>query len=607
MAAVTVFVIGPALLAGHTGAAVRAAWMLGGGFAFVHLPMQGLINLRFPSGRLAGRRARWLQWAIVVGTGVGLVASALNGAGFEGGLIPASLADLENPLTAGTTVGRVAGGVLVVIPLVILVGLAAGLGVVLRFTRAQGVARQQLKWRATHVVVALALFPLAVTDHLGWYKVDNLLFVLTLVVPVLRYRLWAIDTIISRSVLYASVTAVLATLYGLVTVVGSRLVSPTVGASVAAVVVALAFAPARDRARRVVDRMFYGQRDDPYATLRDLGRRLDHAVAPGQVLPGIVATVTSSLRLPYAAIERADDGTILAAVGRPGSVVARWPLTHEGRTEGTLLASPRRGEDGFDHRDRQLLDDVARHAGLAVHAESLTADLLRSRQRLVTAREEERRRLRRDLHDGLGPILTGIGLNLDAARSQLTRKPEAADHLIADAKTASAQAIADLRQLVYGLRPPALDDLGLVGALQAQADRLGAGPSTSAEAFPGSDRGPGTVVSVTADDLPPLPAAVEVAVYRTVMEAMTNSVRHGQARHCRVSLTIDHEGPTADDQLVVTVTDDGTSAGPWQPGVGLTAMRERAEELGGTLAAGPDADGGATVAARFPLPDGDRT
>jgi signal transduction histidine kinase len=264
-----------------------------------------------------------------------------------------------------------------------------------------------------------------------------------------------------------------------------------------------------------------------------------------------------------------------------GTTTERWPLTFEGAPLGNLCASPRAGEEAFDVRDRELLADVARQAGIAVHAAALTNDLLASRQRMVTAREEERRRLRRDLHDGLGPVLTAVGLNLDAARAQLGPAPATADELIAEAREATAHAIADLRRLVYGLRPPALDDLGLLGALRAQVDRLG--------------RGAEVRVTIDAVELPTLPAAVEVAAYRTAVESLHNAVRHGQARCCQVRLAVQ------DRHLVIEVRDDGTSGGPWVAGVGLTAMRERAEELGGQFDAGPREGGGAAVTSRFPL------
>jgi two-component system, NarL family, sensor kinase len=252
---------------------------------------------------------------------------------------------------------------------------------------------------------------------------------------------------------------------------------------------------------------------------------------------------------------------------------------------GVLVASPRRGESAFDARDRAVLADIARQAGAAVHAEALTADLLDSRQRLINAREEERRRLRRDLHDGLGPLLTGIGLNVDAARAQVARTLGGDDGpapLLARAKEASAQAITDLRGIVYGLRPSSLDDLGLPGAIAAHIQRLTVGASVR--------------ITLDTGELTDLPAAVEVATFRIAVEAVNNVVRHSGAQTCQVHLDTEDNG-----QLVVEVRDDGPSAAAWPAGVGLLAMRERAAELGGTLTAGPTANGG-QVRACFPLP-----
>jgi signal transduction histidine kinase len=575
---VVAFPAADAIAGGDRGAPAR--WALTPlTFAFLPVAVQGLVNVRFPTGRPTTRAGAVLEAGIVVGTGLVLVAGFLGGS--MDGLVDAA-PRLDHPLTGGTAVGRLGDALLVLAPVVVLLGLFAGLGVVVRFVRAEGLQRQQLKWRAAGVVLALAMFPFAVTDRLGPLSVlDSPLFVLTLVVPVLRYRLWAIDTILRRSVAYAVVTAVLVLAYVAATAATARVVSDRVAAPVAAALVALSFAPLSRRVRRLVDRLFYGDRSDPYRALRDLGRRLS-AVPHGDVLGSLVQSVATSLRLPYVAVER-PDGTRLAAHGDAGTVEQRWPLTYEQHDEGFLVASPRRGEDGFDDRDRDLLRDIAEHVGVAVHAVGLTTELLDSRQRLVTAREEERRRLRRDLHDGLGPVLTSVGLNLDAARARLATDPDATREHIAGAKEATVHALADLRRLVHDLRPPALD-LGLGAALRTQVDRLRAGSE----------------LSITADvpELPDLPAAVEVAVYRIGVEAVTNAVRHSGGRRCRVRLAV------VGDELVLHVHDDGTSPGPWPPGVGLAAMRERTAELGGTLDAGPDPAGGSTVTATFPLPRG---
>jgi signal transduction histidine kinase len=213
----------------------------------------------------------------------------------------------------------------------------------------------------------------------------------------------------------------------------------------------------------------------------------------------------------------------------------------------------------------------------------LTADLQKSRERIVTTREEERRRLRRDLHDGLGPSLASITLQLEALRNLMRKNPDAANHLINDLQTQMQTAITDVRRLVYELRPPALDDLGLVSALRQHAAR--------------TSQVEGLNISVeVSEPLPPLPAAIEVVAYRIALEAMTNVVRHARATSCVVRLWLT-------DALHLEITDDGIGIAPDRhAGIGLNSMRERAEELGGTCRIGLNAPGGTRVVARLPLP-----
>jgi two-component system NarL family sensor kinase len=555
------------------------------------LAVQGLVNVRFPAGRLSSRAGRVLEVALIAGIVLALVAGVLGD--YKLRLVrPGSTVEVGNPLTGGTALGRYAADLSVVVPVVVLLGLIAGLGVLRRAWKATGIERYQLRWRAYGVMLSLVLFPLAVNQVLPTLVdvLDGVFFVTTLAIPVVRYRLWAIDTVIRRSAAYALVTIAVVGGFAAIAAAGTAVASERVGFIVAAAVAAVTFAPARSYSQRLVDHLFYGQRSDPYRTLSDLGRRLAAVAAPGEALPAMVAVVAESLRLPYVAIERPGDGSVLAVSGGPAAAgdarAGRWPLSYQSVIVGTLVAWPRRGEETFDPRDRAVLADIARQAGAAVHAEALTADLLDSRQRLVSAREEERRRLRRDLHDGLGPLLTGIGLNIDAARARSGRADSAAGGdlglLLGRAKDATAQAIADLRGIVYGLRPSSLDDLGLAGAIAAHIQRLTGGTTVQ--------------ITLEADPPPDLPAAVEVATYRIAIEAISNVVRHSSARTCQVRLGTDNGG-----QLVVEIRDDGAGAGPWTAGVGMLAMRERAAEVGATLTAGPAADGG-TVHACFPLP-----
>jgi len=419
-----------------------------------------------------------------------------------------------------------------------------------------------------------------------------LLIPLAIGIAIARYRLWDINVIVIRTLLYGALTALVVAVYVLV-VGGAGMVlrtSQNLPLSLAATgIVALLFQPLRDRLQRGINTLVYGERDQPYRVLTRLGTRLEHTLAPDMVVPEVVRTVQEALRLRYVAIalqEAAGLETVATAGIPPRSDddLLRLPLTYQGTSVGELWLAPRAPREGFSPADRRLLDDLARQAGVAVHAVRLAADLQRSRERLVTTREEERRRLRRDLHDGLGPQLAGLTLRLDTVRRLIHSDPAAADAVVRDLTTGSQAMVADIRRLVYALRPPALDDLGLVSALRHQAE-------TYAEV--------GLAVQVDAPDrLPALPAAVEVAAWRIAQEALTNVVRHAHAQSVVVRLTIDEPAAMLDLEIV----DDGCGL-PAAPGhgVGLASMRERTAELGGTCQLHPAPGGGTWVSARLPL------
>jgi signal transduction histidine kinase len=311
------------------------------------------------------------------------------------------------------------------------------------------------------------------------------------------------------------------------------------------------------------------------------------------VLPTVTRTVKEALRLPYAAVEVEKNGIfeIAAETGGPVGDTVRLPLLYRGGPVGRLVLGRRPGEADFTPADRRLLEDLARQVGIAVHATRLTdealrlsADLQTSRERLVTAREEERRRLRRDLHDGFGPQLASLAMKAEAARDLLAADPARSEALLEDVIAQTQEAVTDVRRLVYGLRPPALDDLGLIGALRAQAAH-------------GYHDEPSVTIEVP-DELRPLPAAVEVATYRIVQEALTNATRHAQARRCAVRIVPDEEM----NALRLEVTDDGRGIPEDRSaGVGLSSMRERAEELGGSCKVETLPKGGTRVEAVLPL------
>jgi signal transduction histidine kinase len=332
-----------------------------------------------------------------------------------------------------------------------------------------------------------------------------------------------------------------------------------------------------------VSRLVYGARSNPYEALTRLGHRLQDAPDPDDVLSTIVDDVAAALRLAYCAVElRYDDELELAAErGRSGPEQRLvLPLAYQGEEIGTLIAEPGPKRQ-LSAEDKALLGDLARQAGVAIHGVRVMADLKRSRERLVVAREEERLRLRRDLHDGLGPTLAALVLKSGLARESIARDPERTEVLLRELSADARNAIADIRQVVYELRPPALDELGLTGALRERAALL-------------SDSS-GITISFDSKLPASLPPAVEVAAYRIVAEALTNVARHSQAQTARVTMCLA-------DGVEITVADDGIGIDPGsRAGVGLRSMRDRATELGGSFGTTSGSTGGLAVHVVLPL------
>jgi signal transduction histidine kinase len=560
-------------------------WMLLLWLVFAALP------LVFPEGRLPSRR-----WRIPAAVGATGAAGAVV-SGMLTGTLSGQDVDyrIDNPIGIDGLPGIEQQALFPVFSALFVVGVVTAVAaVVVRFTGSRGAERQQMKW---FLFAVAPLLQLPVSDLLPEWVGGLGFFWLLIALPVsiaiavLRYRLDGIDVVISRTLVYGTLTLLVAAVYVLVVGylgVALRREDDLLVSLVATGIVAVLFAPLRDRLQRAVNRLLYGRRTEPYAALAELGERLESTLAPHAVLPTIVTTVREALRLPYAAI-RLDDDTPSVAAGEPVPETVTVPLLHHGAPVGSLILGLRSGETAFSTADRRLLADLARQAGVAVSAVRLTADLQRSRERLVSAREEERRRLRRDLHDGLGAQLAGLTVQTGVLRGLITSDPASAETLAGELRGELKTAIADIRRLVHGLRPPALDELGLVGALQRLAETVGA-------------EGGGRQIAVDVPaDLPALPAAAEVAAYRVVQEALTNVVRHADASTCTVRLA------TTRGLLTVEVTDDGRGlAADLVPGVGLSSMRERAAEMGGSCLVEDAPEGGTRVLATLPLPGGTR-
>ena len=411
-------------------------------------------------------------------------------------------------------------------------------------------------------------------------------------ISVLRYRLYDIDLVINRTLVYVTLTAGVVGVY--VFVVGYLGAVFRTGGNlgislVATGIVAVLFVPLRDRLQRAVNRLMYGERDEPYAVVSRLGERLESTLAPDAVLPAIATTVREALKLPYAAIALPRDGDfeVAAASGQPTADPLRLPLSYQGETVGELLLAVRMPGEEFSAADRRLLGDLAHHAGVAVHGVRVMDDLRRSRERLVLAREEERRRLRRDLHDELAPTLAALGLTAATVGELIPADPQKAFALNAELQAEIRSTVGEVRRLVYDLRPPTLDELGLAEAVRQRAARYNA-----------SEENGDLRITVEASELPTeLPAAVEVAAYRIVQEALMNVVRHAGAGTCAVRLAC-----PAGRTLDIEVTDDGVGL-PESPGfgVGLRSMQERAAELGGSCRVENATPAGTRIFARLPL------
>lgn len=461
-------------------------------------------------------------------------------------------------------------------------------------------ARSRLRWLGGGSAAATLLslggwqLPQLVTGHhllpAGAVGLAGLPFVAGIAVALRRHRLFDIERLANRSMVYAAVVAILITGYAaLVAVLVTMLrISGTVAAAAAAAVAALSLAPLRSAAQGAVNRLMYGQRDDPAGVLAGLGAHLQTVMLPAAVAPAVVATVVRSLRVPYAAIDIADGAggfRLAAEQGTAAGEVHDELLVHHGETVGRLRVSARGREDPLEPVDLALLRSLAQQVGTAVQAVRLHDDLARSRAEVVALREDERRRLRRDLHDGLGPALAAIGLKAGLAARE-TPPGTAARRMLDDIGTEVQAGLDDIRRLVEALRPPALDELGLVSALRTRAAGLA-----------------GTLsIEVCGSDVPdPLPAAVETAAYRIAVEAMANAVRHSGGRACTVAIAARDHG------VDVTVRDDGRGLDPARtPGVGLHSMRERAAEVGGSCSVRSAADGGTLVHAWLPLTYGGR-
>lgn len=337
--------------------------------------------------------------------------------------------------------------------------------------------------------------------------------------------------------------------------------------ALAAVVCGVLWNPLLNVVQKVSDGVLFGFRPDALTAVQRV------AVSIGDDPTAAIRAIQEGLVLPYAALALAGEDRI--EVGTPTEHRRIFPIDLEDEHIGDLVVGIRPGDLGLSRDDERVLTLSIPMLVQTIKARSQAAGLQRARVASASAREEERRRLRRDLHDGLGPRLTGIAFTADAAR--LAAADDATTPMLDRIRNEAEMAINEIRELAYGLRPPALDELGLLGAIRVKTDAFH-----------------GLTIDIESDDLPALPAAAEVAAYRIVMEALTNVARHSGATRANIEL---HLG---NDCLIIDILDNGIAADQWVPGIGLTSMRERARELGGTVTY-RGTPTGSTVTAELPL------
>ncbi len=524
-----------------------------------------LALLLFPDGHLPSPRWAWLAWAILAFTAWTVVTTALTPVPLVADE-PASVSllawqDLPVPFVDAVTT---------VTSLVLVVAVLAGL--IVRYRRGDERTRRRLLWPILAVVAVLVL------NAQRWITGDGPILLLlsvvlvpiALAIAIVRYQLLDIRVVLSRTLLYGSVIALVVAVYaGLVA--GLTLIVPAgtsrAVAAVAAVVVALLFAPLRTFVQRAISRAFFGTRDDPAATLA----RVQAGLRQATDLDGAVAELRGALRVPRLALVAVPGVATLAVAGTDTSDAERdsVPLESGGELLAQLVVTLRPGERRLHRADRRALQLVAPLLALVLREHRLVAEVRGARAQTVEARERERELLHRDLHDGLGPTLTSAALRADAAGNLIDRDPDRARDMLGQARADIGAALGEVRRVVYGLRPIPLDERGLAGAIVEHAAH-GTGPPVQ--------------VSIV-DALPELTPAVELAAYRIALEAIANVRRHSSASMARVAIAVEGGG------VRITVYDNGTPPTRFRPGVGVRSIRERAEELGGLVDIGPVHDG----------------
>jgi signal transduction histidine kinase len=498
-------------------------------------------------------------------------------------------------------------GILVELGIVI----AAAISLVRRLRRAEGDERQQLKWFAYAAALLAVAFVVGLTlDGFGFQTARAIVLGVAVFgipigagIAILKYRLYDIDLVINRTVLFGILAAFVTLVYvaivvGIGALVGSK--SNVILSVVATAIIALAFQPARNRARHLANRLVYGKRATPYEVLSDFSDRVAGTYASEDVLPRMAQIlgqgigsreaqvwlrIGAELRLEAAWPEGSQNGSKVLLPLSAGEAIPAFPeaddvcqVTHQGELLGALVVAMPRGET-LTPVQQKLLQDLGRQAGLVLRNVRLIEELRASRQRLVAAQDDERRRLERNLHDGAQQQLVALAIKAKLAANLVGRDDERVRQIIGEVQVDAGETLEALRDLARGIYPPLLADQGLVAALQAQTRRA---------VLP---------VEIEANGLGRYPRDVEAAVYFCCLEGLQNVAKYASATKATIRLT------ERDGALTFEVEDDGagfdTRSTPM--GTGVQGMADRLDALGGRLEVRSAPGGGTTVTGWLPL------
>lgn len=454
--------------------------------------------------------------------------------------------------------------------------------------------RQQTKWVVYGVTVSFIgsiiisgffVYPVFAANPLSYIYLSALLYAVVSIIPVtlsiaiLRLRLWDIDPLVNRTILYGLLSLSIILLYSVLVLWLSNLFQSKGNFIISLIstgIVAVLFSPFKELLQRLLNRFMKGRHDDPYAVLKEMGDQFRKPLVPEESLQVAAESIRNALRLPYVSISIFvnEIEKMAAATGAQTYDMHTFPIVHGGEELGILAISSRSKNEVFTADDLRLIEVLLHQTGpilqtikMAWGMQLLAKNLQESREKLILAREEERLQMRRNLHDGLAPRLLSLSFNVAAAEHYVKKTPEKALELLEDLRSSIRTTVSEIRTMVHDLRPPTLDEFGLIGAIQGRIEEL-------------KKAGEQLNISLVAPEKNlSLPAAVEVAAYRIVTECLVNVVKHANAQNCTVRILCEKD-------LQIEVIDDGIGIPEVRRpsangGIGLRSIRERTEELGG--------------------------